>query len=344
VSVVDDYFKDEVWVKVAAQSCLECHKTGGDAEDSDFLLQDPSREAEAARGGVLRENRAAFVRMAMLRKDEKSRLLLKATGGLAHGGEDVLEPNSTGYRILAEFVRQVSAPPGAQLAVKGEAAARDAKSFFDGITMLDDRRLLRRATLSLAARLPTSEELAHIEKDGLKALAPVLDAVLKEDAFYERLAEAFNDIFLTRGYIDGAESALPYDNFEKTRHWTQKHDLSHVGDEKAQQKARYKLSDDYREALLREPLELIKHIVRNDRPFTEIVTADYIMVSPYTSRGYGNFDELRAQFRDENDPFEFVPVRLTDRGKSEPRGGLRVVEPHDRQGTGNVEAERRSRT
>jgi hypothetical protein len=27
--------------------------------------------------------------------------------------------------------------------------------------------------------------------------------------------------------------------------------------------------------------------VREDRPFTEIVTADYIMESPYTARGYG---------------------------------------------------------
>ena len=36
--------------------------------------------------------------------------------------------------------------------------------------------------------------------------------------------------------------------------------------------------------VLREPLELVKHIVRNDRPFTGIVTADYIMVSPYTSQ------------------------------------------------------------
>ena len=40
-------------------------------------------------------------------------------------------------------------------------------------------------------------------------------------------------------------------------------------------------------------MKLIEHIVRNDRPFTEIVTADYIMVTPYTARGYGIFDELK---------------------------------------------------
>ena len=297
----DDFFLDEVWTKVGAQSCLECHKGGGDAEDSEFILQDPARD-----GGSLQHNRESFARMAAEWEGDQSRLLLKATGGLKHGGEDVLKADSTGYRILAEYIRRMRVPQEAEPAV----ARGDGKPFFEGITMLEDRRLLRRATLSLGARLPTAEELERVGREGLKAMGPVLDAVMKEESFYERLGEAFNDIFLTRGYIDGAESALSYDHFEKTRHWTQEHDLSHTGDENAQQKARYKLADNYREALLREPLELIKYIVANDRPFTEIVTADYIMVSPYTSRGYGNFDEVRAQFRNPDDPFEYVPVRL----------------------------------
>lgn len=176
--------------------------------------------------------------------------------------------------------------------------------------MVDDRQLLRRVTLSLAGRLPAAEESVAVAKEGLQALGPVLDGVMKEEAFYERLAEAFSDIFLVRGYDDGAESALTYEHFEKTRHWTQKHDLNHIADERERQKARYKLADDYREALLREPLELVKYIVRNDRPFAEIVTADYIMVSPYTSRGYGIHEELREKFRNPEDPFEYIPVRL----------------------------------
>ncbi|RYD24702.1 MAG: hypothetical protein EOP86_28260, partial [Verrucomicrobiaceae bacterium] len=191
-----------------------------------------------------------------------------------------------------------------------EGGAEKEGNFLEGVVMLEDARLLRRATLSLAGRLPTAEESAALAKGGLAALDGLLDGVMREEAFYGRLAEAFNDIFLVRGYGDGAESALPYDNFETTRHWTQTHDLSVAGDEKAQEKARYKLADDYREALLREPLELIKHIVRRERPFTEIVTADYIMESPYTARGYGNFGKLRERFRNPDDPFEYIPVRL----------------------------------
>ena len=85
-----------------------------------------------------------------------------------------------------------------------------------------------------------------------------------------------------------------------------------------------KLVRQYREALRREPVELVAYIVRNDRPFTEIVTADYIMVSPYTSRGYGIFEELHDKFNDPDDPFEFVPAKL--KALTEDRSGKTVQE------------------
>ena len=66
----------------------------------------------------------------------------------------------------------------------------------------------------------------------------------------------------------------------------------------------------YRESILREPLELITHIVRTNRPFTELVTADYIMVSPYTARGYGIYEELKDQFKNTEDPFEYIPAKV----------------------------------
>ncbi|MGE0609556.1 MAG: hypothetical protein AB7O62_20870 [Pirellulales bacterium] len=80
--------------------------------------------------------------------------------------------------------------------------------------------------------------------------------------------------------------------------------------EAEQERSRWKLADVYRDALLREPLELIAHIVRNERPFTELATADYIMVSPYTARGYGIFEEIKSEFKDPHDPFEYIPARL----------------------------------
>ncbi len=308
---VDNFFVDEVWAKVGAQSCLTCHKSGGDAEESAFVLQDPQRQQGAARESAMRHNREAFARMAKLKEADKSRMLLKVTGQLGHGGKDVLPADSPGYRVLAEFVRRTNAPASSASPASVLAADKNAPPFFDGVVMLDDRRLLRRASLSLVGRLPTAAEFSAVENGGRKAIADVLDGMLKEDAFYDRLREGFNDIFLTLG-VDGNADAtvLSYDHFSTTRLWYQKHDLSHIKDEKDRRNAGYKLANDYRAALLGEPMKLVEHIVRNDRPFTEIVTADYIMVTPYSARGYGVYDELKDKFKNPDDPFEYVPVKL----------------------------------
>jgi hypothetical protein len=306
---MDNFFTEEVWVKVGAPSCLKCHKAGGDAEDSQFVLRDPRRSQGQAQADAMRHNQEAFTQMARLKDADQARLLLKVAGKLKHGGEEVLKPDSAGYRVLVEFVRRVNAPVSSKL--PGEMAGdRNAPSFFDGVLMVDDRKLLRRVTLSLAGRLPSEDELAAVARRGLKALPAILDAVMKEEAFYDRLREGFNDIFLTVGYDDVPENALSYEHFSKTRGWTEKYDLSQITDEKERRQAGYKLSGDYRKAMLGEPMKLVEYIVRNDRSFTEIVTADYIMVTPYTARGYGIFEELRPQFKNTNDPFEYIPVKL----------------------------------
>jgi len=310
VAPADDFFTAEVWGKVGAQSCLTCHKAGGDAEESRFVLRDPSRVQGAERIAAMKHNRNEFAEMAKLKEGDRSRILVKVTGGLDHGGSDVLKPNSTGYRILSDFVHRVDAMSGGKSAPTIKVDPQNVRAFFDGVVMLDDKALLRRLTLSLAGRLPTPEEVAAIHSGGRGELSRILDSVMREEAFYTRLREGFNDIFLTVGYDGGAEDALSYDHFSTTRHWTQKHDLSHIKDAKERTQAGYKLAGDYRKALLGEPMKLVEHIVRNDRPFTEIVTADYIMVSAYTARGYGIYDELKAKFKNPDDPFEYVPVRL----------------------------------
>ncbi len=311
----DDLFVEEVWTKVASHSCIKCHKAGGDAEESKFVLRDPKRVTGAEVAEVMRGNRAAFAKMARVMEGDESRLLLKSLGKLDHEGEDVLKPDSAGYRVLADFVRQVNGTSAATLA-KAMVEDKNAPPFFDGVAMLDDRRLLRRVTLSLAGRLPTEAEFAAVGRGGLKAFPALLDALMREDGFYERLREGFEDIFLTTGYDDVPETALGYENF-KDRLWTtygKPEELPEffkgLTDKKEITKARYKLTDVYRKALLGEPMKFIEHIVRNDRPFTELVTADYIVVSPYTARGYGIWEEVRGKFTNPDDPFEYIPVKL----------------------------------
>ncbi len=329
-SVVDNQFADEVWARVGVQKCLTCHRQGGEATKSRFVLVDPRKVDGAARDQAMRSNLAAFTRMAGVKEKDKSRMLLKVVGELDHGGADVLKSGSAGYQVLADFVRRVNSPSAAP----ATAARPDQKAppFFQGVAMLDDRRLLRRVTLSLAGRLPTEAELAMVIRDGQKAMPAILNAVMREEAFYERLREGFNDIFLTLG-IDGNadQTVLSYEHFEKTRHWYQKHDLSHIKDKDERQRAEWKIADQYRLAILGESMRLIEHIVRHDMPFTGIVTADYMMVTPFSARGYGIYDEVKGKFKNPEDPFEYIPVKLkalVGRSKTENQESATGFYPH----------------
>jgi hypothetical protein len=289
---------------------LTCHKTGGDAEESEFVLHDPSRSVGAAQATAIRHNHALLIRLAKLKDGDEAVLLQKVTGGLDHGGKEVLPRESIGYRTLAEFVRRTSTPEKEAPKSPLPHDTRPLPPLFTGVTMLDERRLLRRVTLSLAGRLPTEAELETIKRDGLQALPQQLDALMTEDAFYARLREGFNDIFLTTGYGDGAESALAYDHFSKTRLWPLYGKVEDLTNATIRARKKDDHIRDYRAAILGEPMKLVEYIVRHDRPFTEIVTADYIMVTPYTALGYGIYEEIKDKFADPADPFEYIPVKL----------------------------------
>ena len=56
----------------------------------------------------------------------------------------------------------------------------------------------------------------------------------------------------------------------------------------------------------RAPLALIAHVVENDQPYTEILTADYIMANPWAAAAYG----ASTRFVDPDDMHEFKPSRI----------------------------------
>ncbi len=300
------WFVDEVWGKVGELSCLQCHHAEGEAEDSRFILRKTIHLRGADLATADKANLEAFSKVARMRKTGNSKLLEKPLGNMDHEGEQVLKSNSTGHRILQEFVRRLDGKPGTEPA----EPPYEPKPFLEGVTMLDDLRLLRRLTLALAGRLPNAAESKAIEKKGLGGMDAILDQIMTEDAFHERLKEGFNDVFLTDGYDGNGELILSYNHFEKTRLWYQKYDLSHIEDKRERQEAGWDMARVYRKAIRAEPLELIAHVVRNNRPFTEIMTADYIMVSPYSARGYGIFEEVKDRFKDPENPFEYVPAKL----------------------------------
>jgi len=150
-----------------------------------------------------------------------------------------------------------------------------------GIDIGSSYQRLRKATLALASRLPTPSEEATINAATDEAsFNTALDAVLTnimntENAFYSRLKEIYNDVLLTDKYASGLSEPTAYFALDNFANETFFDDGGANASNAEQNGANY--------GIARAPLELIANVVRNNRPFTEIVTANYVMVNPYSA-------------------------------------------------------------
>ncbi|MGB5694134.1 MAG: hypothetical protein WBM46_00645, partial [Polyangiales bacterium] len=131
---------------------------------------------------------------------------------------------------------------------------------------------LRKASLELTGELPTERQKQVTAQEGQMGLEGSLAEMMREERFVERIMELYNDHFLTDKYL-GRENAielLDEDVYPNLRWFERKYPDD---DEKA------RVTND---SLAREPLELIAHVVRTERPFTEILTANYTMANGYS--------------------------------------------------------------
>lgn len=132
---------------------------------------------------------------------------------------------------------------------------------------------LRKASLELTGKLPTDRQVQTTAAYGQAGLEASLAEIMRDEAFSRRVIELYNDHFLTDKYL-GRENAielLDEDVYPNLRWYERKY----PGDEDVEL-----LTND---SLAREPLELIAHVVRTERPFTEILTANYTMANSYSA-------------------------------------------------------------
>lgn len=276
---VDDqeYFQKEVWTTFMADNCAGCHFPGGAADKSDLVLQ-------KSQGNFLETNYTRLKDIADFQKNGVSVLLLKPTGQVEHGGGKVMEVDSAEYKALAKLIERFDNP-----VTCGEDSQLERE--IEAIEMLTPNEAFRKATVNLGGRLPSAAEDFRIATGGEEALDIELDRLLHEDAFYVRLEEIFNDLFLTDRYLGGNEALDLLDpDFYPDARWFVEDDDNPVDlaaeNQEFLENARLYTND----SMARENLKLATFIVKNDRPFTEIVTADYMVMNPYTARSYGVTD------------------------------------------------------
>jgi hypothetical protein len=116
---------------------------------------------------------------------------------------------------------------------------------------LSSTELLVRVSLDLRGVRPSLSELAAVEADP-EALDGLIDGFLQDERFGERVADIFALAYRTR-----------LDRFTP--------DAAEFGIDPA-------LDPAFQAAIGDEPLRLLAYVAENDRPWTEIVTADYTVV------------------------------------------------------------------
>jgi len=131
---------------------------------------------------------------------------------------------------------------------------------------------LRKASLELTGKLPTERQVQLTAEQGQMGLEASLAEMMRDERFYERMIELYNDHFLTDKYL-GRENAIELLDEEVFPNllW---YERKYPDDEGIA-----RVTND---SLAREPLELIAHVIRAERPFTEILTADYTMATGYS--------------------------------------------------------------
>ena len=300
----EQFFAEKVWAPTISTTCIACHNPTGAAKDTSFVL------AASSEAGYLETNLQVIRQVAELERSGQSLILLKPSGGLAHEGGTVLASGSEGYQNLERLV---------QMLKEGNECETNKASFFAGVELAGPEVTLRKMTLALAARIPTDAEIAAVEKDGFDAFGAILDQLMTEEPFFERLRENYNNLFLTDQYItqENAVDFLESGSEDEGNYYNPRWYEGLEGDEEA---ARYygvqdpfEVDDVLRRrtvaAVAREPIELITHVVRNNRPFSEVLTADYMMLNPYSAKAWG---VTGVEFANEADPYEWKPYYRSD--------------------------------
>jgi len=236
--------------------------------------------------------------VARIQFDGQSELLRKPLGEMDHGGGAVLTKDSDEYKVLSEMVDRVSKPV---------SCGEDNSSVLPNLGIMDPVSTLRKATLQIAGRLPTAEEETIVAEGGEAALSERLGYLMAGDTFITLLKEIYGDVLLTGRYnqYDGQALGLLNDTDYPSKNWwnpTALPDNMLTADQKNNRKwIGY--------AIAAEPLELIAYVARNDKPFTEILTADYTVVNWQSAQTYG-VDPKSIGLTSPADYYNFKPAKV----------------------------------
>ena len=280
----ESFFAERV-SPVVQSKCVNCHVEGGASGNTRLVF------VRSTNADHLALNRRAFADF-LAEVESGAELILNKIQGVAHGGGVQAAAGTADYESVERYLELLGGESG------GPAPLTPA-TLFDGVSMAPAWKTLWRAAIVFAGRLPTAAEYERADS-GPAGLREAIRGLMAGDGFHEFLIRAANDRLLTdKLLVDAIDEKPSFPNLANASHA-----LRMAGDEAA----RWKWKQQIQFGFARAPLELIAHIVENDLPYTDILTADYVMANPLADEAYGG----GAAFDDPNDVLEFKPSRILD--------------------------------
>lgn len=282
----EQYFAEYSWPLVFS-TCVECHVAGGESDGTRFVLKDEGIPDH------LRLNQDIVREAGHLEQGSIPLLLLKSTARIEHGGGRQIEEGSVEAATILETLARLEEP----VICPGE----EAPDPFEGVALHDAYGTLRKASLQLVGRPPSAGEISLIDAEGLGGIDPLLDAMMDEPAFDERVREIFGDVLLTDGFRANHSAGTSYRILDGAN---QPDGVNHWGGPDWNYRS-WERGEGIRlvEALAREPLHFFVHAFRENAPLSTVLTARHRYVDAYSARFFG----VSYKGYPPGTPFEQIP-------------------------------------
>lgn len=239
---------------VIQSKCVSCHNASGAARSTSLIFRRGNSTADAA------YNEAQLTSFINGRTNGAQILLDKSRGLLGHGGGALLALGSSEYALLTSFVGITPTPttpaPTPGTPVVGDYSIESASETY------------RRASLYLTGKIPSRSKFLSMQGASDNTLRNEIMALMTGDGFREFLKNGANARLNSRHLLANSGAVGTYNKYY----------LKNVNTSESRNVVRRDLAE--------EPLEIIANVVMNNRPYSEILTANYTMVSQYTDESF----------------------------------------------------------
>ncbi|MBI5721522.1 MAG: hypothetical protein HZC37_27945 [Burkholderiales bacterium] len=285
------------------ETCTTCHTPGGIASGSALVF---------AAGNELMANYNILRDFALA---SPATLLSKSIGEPNHGGgKPYVDAGSQRYKDLEQLIPQMTAQSCASVA----AASPTDGGFWKGVSYGSNAALLAKATVLFAGRNPNAAELAAVNQGGETALRETMRAAMQGAGFDRFLEEVGDTHFLSPGALvrgTGGYNATDWPSAGAV--------LGANGVTQVDNATRNRFDASAR----REGIELMKFIVRNERPYSDMVAGNYTVMNGILARFLNA--TVQGTFTNADDDTEWRQATLPDQrlGGTREHAGILSTQP-----------------